>query len=81
MPALREFLLIVALGLAALAGQAWWESHQERGREQPYLLRVVEELVADSTEILPGVETKFQALATATDYVSGVTPRFPTRLR
>ena len=44
--ALREFAVIVAGVLAALGAQAWWESRQEREREQEYLYQ----LLADTRE-------------------------------
>ncbi len=44
--AVREFALIVAGVLTALAAQAWWETRQERAREEAYLLQ----LVADARE-------------------------------
>lgn len=44
--ALREFAVIVAGVLAALAAQAWWESRQERDRERDYLVH----LLADTRE-------------------------------
>ena len=44
--ALREFVVVVAGVLAALAAQAWWDGHQERGREQAYL----RQLLADTRE-------------------------------
>ncbi len=42
----REFLLIAASVLAALAGQAWWQAREERTREQEYL----RQLLADTRE-------------------------------
>lgn len=42
--ALREFVLIVAGVLAALAGNSWWESRQERGREEVYLRQLAADL-------------------------------------
>ena len=44
--ALREFGIIVAGVLCALAAQAWWDGHQERGRERDYL----RQLLADTRE-------------------------------
>lgn len=38
---LREFAIIVAGVLAALAAQAWWESRQERERERAYLAQLL----------------------------------------
>ena len=39
--ALREFGIIVAGVLCALAAQAWWDGHQERGRERDYLRQIL----------------------------------------
>jgi hypothetical protein len=44
--ALREFAIIVAGVLCALGAQAWWDGHQERGREHDYL----RQLLADTRE-------------------------------
>ncbi|HEX8673828.1 MAG TPA: hypothetical protein VF710_18165 [Longimicrobium sp.] len=44
--ALREFAIIVAGVLCALGAQAWWDGHQERGRERDYL----RQLLADTRE-------------------------------
>lgn len=44
--ALREFSIIVAGVLCALGAQAWWDGHQERGREHDYL----QQLLADTRE-------------------------------
>lgn len=44
--ALREFVVIVAGVLCALAAQAWWEGRQERERERAYLVQ----LLADTEE-------------------------------
>jgi len=44
--ALREFAVIVASVLAALAAQAWWQSREERGREHDSL----RQLLADTRE-------------------------------
>ncbi len=46
MGALREFAIIVAGVLCALGAQAWWDGHQERGREHDYL----RQLQADTRE-------------------------------
>jgi len=43
---LREFTIIVAGVLVALAAQAWWETRQERARERDYL----RQLLADTRE-------------------------------
>ncbi len=39
--ALREFGIIVAGVLCALAAQAWWQQHEERGRERDYLRQIL----------------------------------------
>lgn len=39
--AVREFAVIVAGVLTALAAQAWWETRQERTREEAYLAQLV----------------------------------------
>jgi hypothetical protein len=39
--ALREFGIIVAGVLCALAAQAWWDGYQERGRERDYLRQIL----------------------------------------
>ncbi|HEX8830342.1 MAG TPA: hypothetical protein VF705_04210, partial [Longimicrobium sp.] len=39
--ALREFGIIVAGVLCALGAQAWWEQHEERGREGDYLRQIL----------------------------------------
>lgn len=44
--ALREFAIIVAGVLCALAAQSWWQSREERGRERDYL----RQLLADTRE-------------------------------
>lgn len=44
--AFREFVVIVAGVLAALAAQAWWTSHEDRARERDYLAQ----LLADTRE-------------------------------
>jgi hypothetical protein len=44
--ALREFAVVVAGVLCALAAQAWWDRHEERGRERDYL----RQLLADTRE-------------------------------
>jgi hypothetical protein len=44
--ALREFAIIVAGVLCALAAQSWWQAHDERGRERDYL----RQLLADTRE-------------------------------
>jgi hypothetical protein len=44
--ALREFAVIVASVLAALAAQAWWQAREERGREHDSL----RQLLADTRE-------------------------------
>lgn len=43
---LREFVVIVAGVLAALAGQAWWQGREDRARERDYL----RQLLADTRE-------------------------------
>ena len=43
---LREFAVIAAGALAALAAQAWWQQSQDRDRERDYLRR----LLADTRE-------------------------------
>ena len=42
----REFVVIAAGALAALAGQAWWQNRQDRERERDYLRH----LLADTRE-------------------------------
>jgi hypothetical protein len=42
----REFVVIAAGALAALAGQAWWQGRQDRDRERDYL----QHLLADTRE-------------------------------
>lgn len=37
----REFLVLVAGVLTALAAQAWWESREDRGRERDYLRQLL----------------------------------------
>lgn len=49
--ALREFVLIVAGVLAALAGNSWWESRQESAREAVYLRQLAADL-RDSERIM-----------------------------
>lgn len=70
--ALREFTVIVAGVLAALAAQAWWERREERERD--YLQRMVEELARDSAELRdvlhPGTTAKLRALAAVAPYVA-----------
>jgi hypothetical protein len=44
--ALREFAIIVAGVLCALAAQSWWQAREERGRERDYL----RQLLADTRE-------------------------------
>ena len=82
--ALREFVVIVAGVLAALAAQAWWQGREERGRERDYLQRIAEELVRDSTELqdmlLPGAAAKLEALAAVAPYVSGRDDSVPDTL-
>ena len=82
--ALREFAVIVAGVLAALAAQAWWGGREERGRERDYLQRMTEELVRDSTELqdllLPGTAAKMEALAAVAPYVSGRNESVPDTL-
>lgn len=39
--ALREFGIIVAGVLCALAAQAWWQQHEERGRERDHLRQIL----------------------------------------
>lgn len=60
--ALREFSIIVAGVLCALGAQAWWDGHQERGRERDYL----HQLLADTREN----EARLDA-AIASDSASG----------
>ncbi|HKP77271.1 MAG TPA: hypothetical protein VJT67_17195 [Longimicrobiaceae bacterium] len=43
---LREFAIVVLGVLCALAAQAWWDHHEERGRERDYL----RQLLADTRE-------------------------------
>lgn len=82
--ALREFAVIVAGVLAALAAQAWWGGREERGRERDYLQRMAEELVRDSAELqdllVPGTEAKLEALAAVAPYVSGRDESVPDTL-
>lgn len=51
--AFREFVVIVAGVLAALAAQAWWTSHEDRARERDYLAQ----LLADTRENERRLET------------------------
>lgn len=60
--ALREFSIIMAGVLCALGAQAWWDRHQERGREHDYL----RQLLADTREN----EARLDA-AIASDAASG----------
>lgn len=82
--AVREFMVIVAGVLVALAAQAWWQGREERGRERDYLQRMAEELVRDSTELqdmlVPGTAAKLEALAAAAPYVSGRDESVPDTL-
>lgn len=39
--ALREFAIIVAGVLCALGAQAWWQQHEESGRERDYLRQIL----------------------------------------
>lgn len=76
--------MIVSGVLAALAGQAWWESRQERGFERDYLERMAQELVEDSAQLrnlfLPGTAAKLRAITAVTPYVSGRDTSVPDTL-
>lgn len=49
--AIREFAVIVAGVLAALAGQAWWESAQAREREEQYLVQLLDDTRENSRRL------------------------------
>lgn len=50
--ATREFAIVVAGVLCALAAQAWWQGHEDRGRERDYL----RQLYADTQENLRRID-------------------------
>jgi hypothetical protein len=64
--ALREFAIIVAGVLCALAAQSWWQAREERGRERDYL----RQLLADTHENERRLDTAISIDSTAGASVS-----------
>jgi hypothetical protein len=64
--ALREFAIIVAGVLCALAAQSWWQAREERGRERDYL----RQLQADTRENERRLDTAIAIDSTAGASVS-----------
>src|SRR5688500_5062946 len=60
--ALREFILIVAGVLVALAANSWWESRQDLGRERAYLLQLRRDLQATLEMLDQAVITSDESL-------------------
>lgn len=54
--AVREFAIIVAGVLAALAAQAWWEGHQERAREESYIAQLLDDTRETETRLIDAVQ-------------------------
>src|SRR5438128_10064602 len=47
----REFVLILASVLAALAAQAWWQQREDRAREHDYLRQLLADPKANSAKL------------------------------
>jgi hypothetical protein len=63
---LREFAVIVAGVLCALAAQAWWDARQERGRERDYLRQIL----SDTRENERRVDNAIRVDSTAGRFMS-----------
>ncbi|HET7460995.1 MAG TPA: hypothetical protein VFJ82_07095 [Longimicrobium sp.] len=59
---LREFAVIVAGVLCALAAQAWWDAHQERGRERDYLRQILADTRANARRLDEAIRTDSTAV-------------------
>jgi len=53
----REFAIIVAGVLCALAAQAWWDAHQESGRERDYLRQLLADTRANQRRLDAAIRT------------------------
>jgi hypothetical protein len=53
--ALREFLIIVAGVLCALAAQAWWQGRQDRSRELEYLRQLLTDTEDNQTRLAEAI--------------------------
>lgn len=78
--ALREFATIVAGVLCALAAQAWWQGHEERGRERDYLRQLLSDTRENERRLDDAVATDSAAAhfaARAMDALTGSAPPPP----
>lgn len=78
--ALREFATIVAGVLCALAAQAWWQGHEERGRERDYLRQLLSDTRENERRLDEAIATDSAAArsaARAIDALTGTAPPPP----
>jgi hypothetical protein len=78
--ALREFAVVVLGVLCALAAQAWWDGHQERGRERDYLRQLLADTRENERRLDEGIRTDSTAgafTARALDALTSTTPPPP----
>lgn len=78
--ALREFATIVAGVLCALAAQAWWQGHEERGRERDYLRQLLSDTRENERRLDEAIATDSAAAwaaARAVDALTGTGPPPP----
>ncbi|MFL5540979.1 MAG: hypothetical protein ACJ8J0_18445 [Longimicrobiaceae bacterium] len=74
---LREFAVIVAGVLCALAAQAWWDAHQERGREHDYLRQLLADTRENERRLDEGIRTDSTAGSYAARVVDALTSSTP----
>ncbi|HET7230514.1 MAG TPA: hypothetical protein VFJ16_10965 [Longimicrobium sp.] len=74
---LREFAVIVAGVLCALAAQAWWDAHQERGRERDYLRQILADTRTNARRLDEAIRTDSTALAYARRAMDALTDTGP----
>jgi hypothetical protein len=78
--AAREFAVVVLGVLCALAAQAWWDQHEERGRERDYLRQLLADTRENERRLDDGISTDSIAgrfTARAVDVLTSSTPPPP----
>ncbi len=71
--ALREFATIVAGVLCALAAQAWWQGHEERGRERDYLRQLLSDTRENERRLDEAIATDSAAARSAALAIDALT--------
>ncbi|HEX8358868.1 MAG TPA: hypothetical protein VF613_02040 [Longimicrobium sp.] len=71
--ALREFGIIVAGVLCALGAQAWWEQHEERGRERDYLRQILADTRENESRLAEAIERDSAGVGAAARIMDALT--------